>query len=252
MPFAAVQQMLSNQMLATAMCKHLVVRAWCGARTQFALPVLLLLYAQQRTRSAAHLHCVTVRCGVEVSTQQHRGRLKRSWTAATIAARRGWLLLLLQLHVPLLHALNLLQQLPHLHGPQQTQPAHQLSTCTQCNSRYAECLRVSHEAANNAWAVRRASRYCAAAAAAAAAPVMSHLVHSRLLVVGPSLGLEVCYGHHHMLVRLLVVQQGCHKALGCRIPVNGLEAVRCNRKTRSRQQHSSGVNTRCYCRPSGG
>jgi hypothetical protein len=73
----------------------------------------------------AHPHCVTIRRGVEVSTQQDRSWLQRYWTAGAIAAtKRGWrLLLLLQLHLALLHVLNLPQQLRYLHTPQQPERA---------------------------------------------------------------------------------------------------------------------------------
>lgn len=73
----------------------------------------------------AHPHCVTVRRGVEVSTQQDRSWLQRYWTAGAVAAtNRGWrLLLLLQLHLALLHVLNLPHQLRYLHMPQQPERA---------------------------------------------------------------------------------------------------------------------------------
>lgn len=53
------------------------------------------------------------------------------------------------------------------------------------------------------------------------------LVDACLLVVSSCLGLEVSHSHKHVLVCRLVKQQGCHKALCCRVTVDGLKTMRC-------------------------
>ena len=55
----------------------------------------------------------------------------------------------------------------------------------------------------------------------------TYLVHPHLLIVSARLGLEVRHCHQHMPLRLFVVQQCCHKALSCRLPVHGCKAVTC-------------------------